>query len=237
VAVTDSVPLDPLALPGDVHIEIVDRVAVVRLDAPQTKNALNLRMILALQTAWRELDDDPGVGACVITGSGDALCSGLHKSLLPRVDELAASGVRFEYSPLQFGFAKPVIVAWHGAAAGAGLQFLADADVVFATPTAFAFDPHLKFGVPVGNAAVALKASIPGQLLRYLLLSGGDTRINASRAADLGLVAEVLDDSRQLEQRAISFARQAALFDARAVRATLQLLRDLGPATHGRGIS
>lgn len=53
-----------------------ERVGTITLNRPQALNALNTRVMLELTSAAAEFDDDPGIGAIIITGSAKAFAAG-----------------------------------------------------------------------------------------------------------------------------------------------------------------
>src|SRR4029453_11646042 len=57
-------------------IEIADRIAIVTLDRPDKRNAIDPALHEGLERALPELGVDPDVGAIVLTGAGSAFCSG-----------------------------------------------------------------------------------------------------------------------------------------------------------------
>ena len=87
------------ALPGagdvfeTIALERHGRVAVLRLDRPQVRNALNRRMVDEMQVAFGRLDLDPEVGAVLLSGNGPSFCSGLDMSEARTQPEIAQAYV------------------------------------------------------------------------------------------------------------------------------------------------
>src|SRR5260370_6920287 len=61
---------------GELLCEIRDRVAVITLNRPEARNALSDHLTPALRRMIKQCGDDPGVGALLITGAGNAFCAG-----------------------------------------------------------------------------------------------------------------------------------------------------------------
>ena len=51
-------------------------VLVVTMNRPQARNALSAEMMAIMKDAWDEVDRDPGIRVCVLTGAGGAFCAG-----------------------------------------------------------------------------------------------------------------------------------------------------------------
>ncbi len=68
----------------DITCEIVDKVAVLTLNLPKTRNAMSLVAMRELLDALNNAEENPDVGAVMITGAGDkAFCSGFHLKEIP----------------------------------------------------------------------------------------------------------------------------------------------------------
>jgi enoyl-CoA hydratase len=110
-------------------------VGWLRFNRPDRGNALNAEMIDALPRAWSELAADPLVRVIVVTGAGKAFQTGLDVVQLSREPAaLREMSRRTRNADLRLtgwhlGVTKPVITAVNGVCAGAGLHFLADADM------------------------------------------------------------------------------------------------------------
>src|SRR5437868_12867506 len=65
-----------------IRTEITDRVAVVTLDDPDRRNALDLDLVAEIVEAFDRIEADPDVGAVVVTGAPPAFCAGADLSHL-----------------------------------------------------------------------------------------------------------------------------------------------------------
>lgn len=192
---------DRAALPDVESAELVytklDGVATIRLNRPEAGNALSRRMRPALAAIWADIRTDDGVRVVVITGTGDRhFCTGAD------VRDVAETGTTTSgvgrvaedivWSPLQNGIWKPVICAVNGLVAGGGLHFVADADIVVAVEEAAFMDTHVSVGQVGAVENIGLTRRLPlGTVLRMTLM-GRHFRLGAARAAQLGLVDEVV---------------------------------------------
>ena len=104
-----------------VECEVADRVAVVTLNDPERRNALNLAMVEEVEAVFDDLDGRNDVGAVVITGAPPAFCAGadlshLGSSARDGMLRIYEGFLRVGRSPL------PTIAAVNGAAVGAGMN-------------------------------------------------------------------------------------------------------------------
>lgn len=118
----------------------------------------------------------------------------------------------------------PVVAAVNGTCAGAGLHFVADADVVLAAPTAVFLDPHVSVGQVSGVEPPSLALRLPLPVIARMVLVGRAERLPAQRAFDLGLVTELVDEPRLLP-RAVEVAESIAAAAPESVRRTRRALR------------
>ena len=112
----------------DLHFEMHDHIAVVRLNRPTKRNALNDALIASLREVFENLPDH--ARAAVLHGSGDHFCAGLDLSELQSRD--AGQGMHHSrmwhraFEQIQFGTV-PVVAALQGAVVGGGLELAASA--------------------------------------------------------------------------------------------------------------
>ena len=129
--------------------EVRDKVAIVTLNRPDVKNALNTQMRAELFHAIRRSPDEARV--LVLTGAGGAFCSGQDLSDRGSAANLDLERtLRDEYEPLLraiFELRIPVISAVNGAAAGAGANLALAADVVIAAESAVFLQAFTRIGL------------------------------------------------------------------------------------------
>ncbi len=198
-------------------------------DRPQVGNALDATMLAELETAWRELDDDPAVRVIVNTGRGDAFQTGLDVVQLSRDrDALREQSRRTKRAELRLsawhnGVRKPVIAAVNGVCAGGGLHFVADADIVIASSTATFLDPHVSIGQVSAFELIALLRKMPAEAVFRMALMGRHERMTAERALQLGMISEIVEPG-ELEGAAQALAEKIAANSPAAMAATKRAL-------------
>jgi (methylthio)acryloyl-CoA hydratase len=136
----------------DLHLEVRDAIAIVRLARPAKRNAISDELILGIRDLFERL---PGTTrAVVLDGEGDHFCAGLDLSELKERD--AGAGLHHSrmwhaaLDTVQFGPA-PVIAALHGAVVGGGLELAAACHIRVADETAFYSLPEGSRGIFVGG--------------------------------------------------------------------------------------
>src|SRR6478672_9083054 len=127
-----------------IQIERVGATAVLTMNRPEARNALDLSMREAFGAAIAEVRDDPAVRAVVLTGAGGHFCAGGDVKAIAG----GGQGGRDIYEGRErirrihrwfdelVDLEKPVIAAVDGVAFGAGLSIALAADFVIATPRA-----------------------------------------------------------------------------------------------------
>ena len=165
-----------IATAGDavVATEIVGDIAIVRLNRPHKRNALNDSAILALEAAFRSLPD--GVKAAVLHGAGEHFSAGLDLSELVEAD--LNHGVEHSrmwhraFEAIEFGRV-PVVSALHGAVVGGGLELASATHVRVAESSTFYALPEGQRGVFVGGGgSVRLPRLIGAARMMEMMLTG-----------------------------------------------------------------
>ena len=67
---------------GEIQFETMGRIALIRLNRPQTLNALTMQMLADIRELVRRAEGDPEVTAIAFTGEGRGFCSGLDSAAL-----------------------------------------------------------------------------------------------------------------------------------------------------------
>lgn len=200
-------------------VERRDGVAEITLNRPQQLNALDERLCTELVRAVDEIAADAGVRAVLLTGAGRGFCAGadLGGSNMEAVDAAAAErlmrGMDRHYNAVirsLDALPQPLLAAVNGPAAGGGASLALAADICIAGRSAYfaqVFGPQLGLVPDMGSSwylprlvgrARALGAVLTGE------------RIGAERAADWGLIWQVVDDAELLPAARALAARLAA---------------------------
>ena len=173
-------------------------VALVTLNRPEKRNALNDELIAALKVALREADASEGVRAVVIMGAGADFCSGADLSALQKISEssitenLDDAGQLMELFALMRRVRVPVVAAVRGRALAGGCGLATACDVVLASSSARFGYPEVKIGFVPAMVMAILRRNVSEKRAFELVTRGGE--LSAAEAADYGLVNHVFDD-------------------------------------------
>jgi enoyl-CoA hydratase/carnithine racemase len=213
----------------ELKVDRHDHVLVVTIDRQDRMNALSQEVHDGLLATWTGLKSDPSMRAIVITGAGSrAFCTGMDlKAFAERGGPRPVKGDVHEelrVTPLHCDVWLPTIVAVNGVCTGAGLHFVADADVVVASTAASFLDTHVSVGQVTAIEPITLLPRVGlGNALRMAVL-GRHCRIGADEALRISLVDEVVPPE-QLLDRAIELAEQAATGSPAAIEASKRAIR------------
>jgi 2-(1,2-epoxy-1,2-dihydrophenyl)acetyl-CoA isomerase len=202
---------------ADLDIQREGRVVIARLNRPEKKNAQSEEMLDLLCAALRSANKDPDTSCFIITGAGDAFCSG--GDMGRRAGENAAPPTPLErMTRLQTvthqvartveEFDKPLIAAVNGAAVGAGMDMALMCDIRYAARSARFAEAYVKVGLIPGNGACWFLPRIVGVAKALELLWTGDF-VGADEALRIGLVSKVCDDATLLDET-LAFASRLA---------------------------
>lgn len=183
--------------------ELEDRVASVTLNRPHKKNSLSDRLTPALREILLVLEARSDVGCVLLTGTGDAFCSGGDvsgmsgpSSSAPPVnaDERVADLIRRQESLTLrlYELAKPTVAALPGPAVGAGLSIALACDLRVAAPAAYLMTGFVNIGLSGDYGASWFLNRLLGQSKAKELMFLSD-RIGAEECEELGLVNSIFD--------------------------------------------
>lgn len=185
--------------------------AVLTLNRPGQRNALDLELRAAFAQAVPQVRDDPSVRAVVITGAGGHFCSGGDiKSMAQALEgprDIFEGRERIRKIHRWFDelvdLEKPVIAAVDGVAFGAGMSLALAADFVIASPSAKFCAVFARIGyVPDMGLMYLLPRAVGLARAKDLVFSA--RVVDVTEAQALGLVQQVSDGD--LVQEAIAFA-------------------------------
>jgi enoyl-CoA hydratase len=196
-----------------------DRVLVVTVDRPHTRNAVDRSTADALEAAFRGFDADPELTVAVLTGAGGTFCSGADLGAIA-----AGEGNRVEPDPTAPGplgctrllLDKPVIAAVEGYAVAGGLELALWCDLrVAATDAVFGVFCR-RWGVPlVDGGTVRLPRLIGQSRALDMILTGRP--VSGPEALDFGLANRLCPTGGALEA-ALELARQLDAFPQLCLR-------------------
>ena len=163
-----------MTLPKSLSAEIDGAVAILRLNRPQKRNALDDTTVLGLEAFFDNVPD--GVGAVLLAGEGDHFSAGLDLSELQERD--IRQGIEHSrlwhraFEKIQFGRV-PVVAVLHGAVVGGGLELAAAAHVRVAERSAYYALPEGSRGIYVGGGgSVRLPRLIGVARMMDMMLTG-----------------------------------------------------------------
>jgi E-phenylitaconyl-CoA hydratase len=200
--------------------------ACITLDRPDRGNALTVEMHRGMRAIWNDIADDDEIRVVIITGRGQRhFCTGIDVRRVAETGRTTTGSGPIEnelfWTARQNQVWKPVICAVNGTTAGAGLHFVADADIVVAAQGVTFLDTHVNLGMVGGVENVGLLARLPLGAVLQMTLMGREHRLTAERAHVLGLVDEVVAPDA-LMTRAEAIAAAIAQASPAAVSRSLQ---------------
>ena len=208
-----------------VEVERHGDIAVLALNRPQQRNAVDASLARALGDALEELDHEPSTHAIVVTGRGPAFCAGADLKAAARGDNNLPEGLEHR------GFAgitthdlrTPTIAAVNGPARGGGTEIALACDLVVAAEDASFGLPEVTRGILAGaGGLIRLPHLIPPRIAMELALTGD--AITAELAHRWGLVNEVVA-AQALVSAAIGLGKRIARNAPLAVEASRRLVR------------
>ncbi|QWC84542.1 crotonase/enoyl-CoA hydratase family protein [Nocardioidaceae bacterium] len=196
-------------------------IAILTLNRPAKRNAVDRRMALMLERAVDDAEADASVRVIVLTGMGDHFCAGMdlsgaNRGEVPVTDRRGPLGLAAEPPT------KPTIAAVEGSALAGGFELVLCADLVVAGETATFGLPEAKRGL-LAAAGGLLRTSLrlPRPVALELAMTGDP--LPASRLHDLGLVNRVVDDGAALDA-ALELAATVAANAPLSVRVGKQIV-------------
>ena len=216
-----------------VELKIEDKVAIVTLNRPEVRNAINDAMRSEFVAVLESVAKDDGVRAVVLTGQGKAFCAGgdiagMKERLKAPAGEVGFNGWRRQGQVhrsvgLLHGMPKPVIAAVNGAAAGLGCDMALACDFIVASDAAMFTMSFVKRGlVSDGGGMYFLPRRVGLPKAKELIFTGRN--VDAKEALAIGLadrvtaadrlVADAAAWARELSQgSAVSIAFSKAILD------------------------
>ncbi len=210
------------------------RVVTLTLNEPDTRNAMSPAMIVALLEHIERINADLGVGCVILTGAGKGFCSGGNvKSMKDSTANASPTPVevarRYQQTiqrvPLAFhGLEAPIIAAVNGAAVGVGCDLASMCDIRMAAADARFAENFLRVGLISGDGGAWYLPRVVGLAKAYEMTFTGRF-IDAQEALRIGLVSQVVDSDKLLEE-AKAMALEIAAQPIHSLRLAKRLIRD-----------
>jgi enoyl-CoA hydratase len=195
------------------------RVAVLTLNRPEARNAINNDVATAMEAAIDRLEDDPEVWVGIVAGAGPVFCAGADLKAI-------ASGGGNSLATPRGGFGgivqrertKPLIAAVDGAALAGGCEIALACDLIVASTQARFGLPEVKRSlVAAAGGLFRLPRTLPRKVALEMIMTGDP--IDAERAHHFGMVNELCEPGTALDT-AIALAERITANAPLAVRAS-----------------
>lgn len=176
-----------------IELQCTKGVAVVWLNRPEVRNALDPAMVSELGAALDQLETDASVRAVAFAGRGAAFCAGLDLGWLKRLG--AAKGRAADARRITgllhrlYAFSKPTVARVHGTTFAGGLGLIAACDVAIAAQDAEFCLSEVRLGLAATTIMPYIVQAIGERHARRYALSA--ERFSAAEAYRIGLVHEL----------------------------------------------
>jgi enoyl-CoA hydratase/carnithine racemase len=172
--------------------EAAGGVAVITIDRPEVRNAMNYEAAMALEAALDRLDQDDAVTVGILTGAEGMFCAGMDLKALSSGGQRPITEKRGAFGICTIPPQKPVIAAVERFALGGGLEIALACDLIVVDAEAKLGLPEVKRGlVAAAGGVIRLPRRIPSALAMELALTGD--MLPAAQALALGLVSRVTE--------------------------------------------
>ncbi len=182
-----------------------DGIAVLTMNRPAVRNALDAEMLCRMADAWQDIQDDPNVRVAILTGAGEeAFCAGADLDRLVRMmqglrppeteyDKRIIDDYTIIYKGLlrNFEVTKPIVAAVKGFCVAGGTEILQTTDIRIAAENATFAIAEVKWSLfPMGGSTARLARQIPFCKAMEILLMG--EQFSAAEAHRIGLINRVV---------------------------------------------
>ena len=187
-------------MPNTVIVTREEPIAVVRINRPEVRNALNDEVMSELVAATRRLDDDEAIRCIVITGDDKAFCAGAdikEEFVKATPISMLAHDLTSQWEALRH-IRTPLVAAVSGYALGGGCELAMICDVIVASETARFGQPEINLGIiPGAGGTQRLTRTVGKYVANEIILTG--RFVNAAEAKAIGLAAQVYPAATWLE--------------------------------------
>ena len=216
-----------------IQFEIHDGVGLITLNRPERMNAWTYQMSDELTSVIEQCNDDPNVGAMVMTGAGRGFCAGadIQDAFNSRIEgETTDTDQRNRRDWIEVvRGAKPLIAAVNGASIGVGATMILPFDVIFASETARFAMGFIKMGlVPELASSHFLVQRMGFGRASEMCLTG--RLYSAAEAKEMGLVDHLVAPEVLVEE-ALALGREMGANPSRQLRWVKELLTENGSET------
>jgi enoyl-CoA hydratase len=155
-----------------VEFRVENRVAVMTINRPEARNALNGAVGSGLGAGFAEIERNPEIRVGILTGGGGTFCSGMDLKAFVAGESIDTSGIPYGGKDNAV-VTKPIIAAVEGYALAGGFELALTCDLIVASRAAKFGLPEVKRGlVAAGGGLVRLPRQAPIRLALELALTG-----------------------------------------------------------------
>ncbi len=192
-------------------------VAIVTLDRPEVRNAVDRPTAEALADAFRRFDADASLRVAVLTGAGGTFCAGADlKAVASGRGNRAASDGDGPMGPTRLLLSKPVVAAVEGFAVAGGLELALWCDLRVAARDAVFGVYCRRWGVPLIDGGTVRLPRLVGQSFALdMILTGRG--VSGEEALRTGLANRLVEPGRALDAT-LELAGELARFPQRCLR-------------------
>jgi enoyl-CoA hydratase len=181
---------------SDVEFSVENGIAIVAINRPEAKNAVNQAVAEAIADAFEDIDERSDVQVVILTGNGGTFCAGMDLKAFLRGENVKPRGRGFA-GLAEAVISKPMIAAVEGYALAGGFELALACDLIVAAEDARFGLPEVKRGL-VANAGglVRLPRQLPYRVAMELVLTGA-----AVSAADMhahGMINKIVSSGQAL---------------------------------------
>ncbi len=207
---------------------VADGIAVITLNRPEVKNALNEELVEELEGLLQDIDGDPGVKVVIVAGREEFFSAGADIGALKKLSEPVQAHLFCAKIQRTIGYfetiAQPTIAAVSGLALGGGCEIALACDLRLAAENAVFGQPEINLGIIPGAGGTQRLPRTVGRTVAAELLLTGRT-VKADEASRIGLVNRVVPVG-ELMDRAMKVAAIIAAKPPLAVKMTKSCIRE-----------
>ncbi len=182
-----------------VLFDVKDGVALITLNRPERRNAINQALLVQLYDSLDQVASDDAIKAAIITGNGKAFCSGIDLACLQTDNLFDPRGDGSDLPDVFRKCSKPVIGAVNGHSITGGFELALNCDFLIASENALFADTHAKVGIHPGWGMTQMLQQAVGQRLAKQFSLTCEF-ISVEKALQCGLVNEVVSADTLLER-------------------------------------
>ncbi len=208
-----------------VELEIDGHVAVMTINRPEARNAVNGDVAQTMEANLGRLESDDDLWVGIIAGAGSAFCAGADLKEVASGNGRSLATERGGFGGItRYERTKPLIAAVDGPALAGGCEIVLSCDLVVASTRARFGIPEVKRSlVAAAGGLFRLPRALPRNIAMELALTGDP--IDAARARELGLVNELCEPGEAVST-AKALAARIIVNAPAAVRASRRVVAE-----------